>query len=149
MAKKAMYIMISVPELDGWSKVAWESGKASVRFDEANRITEIRVENPTPQKLRRLPLPRIQASAIAIGVMRGGWIKSPRYRLRRPPGRKLGDAFYANVARAYHDAVTRGTQPRKTIVADTGAADATVAAWIVEARKRGHLPPAKPGKVSA
>jgi hypothetical protein len=39
--------------------------------------------------------------------------------------------------------------PRKTIVADTGAADATVAAWIMQARKRGFLPPAEPGKVSA
>lgn len=71
-----------------------------------------------------------------------------RYRLKRPAGRRLGDRFYANVARAYRDAVARMLNPRQTIAADTGVADATVAAWVMEARRRGHLPPAEPGKVS-
>jgi hypothetical protein len=138
------------PDAEGFYEVSWERGEARVRFDdEQNRVTDISIADPTPEKLRRLPLGRIQASAVAFGEMLGGEIQNPRYRLKRPAKRRLPDTFYRNVATAYSDAVKRGTQPRKTLVADTGAADATVAAWIMKARKLGYLPPAEPGKVSA
>jgi len=72
----------------------------------------------------------------------------PRFRLTRPAGKRLDDGFYRDVAHAYQSAVALGLRPRQAIVGDTGAADATVAGWIIEARKRGYLPPAEPGKVT-
>jgi hypothetical protein len=142
--------VIDVAPHDGWRAVTWEGGKAHVRLDAQNRITDVWVEDPTPEKLRKFPLSRIQASVLeASEMLGGGGINNRRYRLKRPARRKLHETFYANVATAYRDAVVRGMQPRKTIVADTGAADATVAAWIMKARKLGYLPPAEPGKVSA
>ena len=71
-----------------------------------------------------------------------------RYRLKRPAGKRLDDEFFKNVAHAYQSAISFGLNPRKAIVEDTGAADATVAGWVGQARKRRHLPPAEPGKVS-
>jgi hypothetical protein len=72
-----------------------------------------------------------------------------RYRLKRPARKRLDDGFYRDVAHAYQSAVAFGLNPRKAIVTDTGVADATAAGWVLEARRRGHLPPAEPGKVSA
>jgi hypothetical protein len=70
-----------------------------------------------------------------------------------PPARKrlqVGSIF-AEVAHSYQNAVALGLNPRKAVAEDTGAADATVAGWIMEARnpERGHLPPAERGKISA
>ena len=165
------------PAPGGWLHADWGNGKAWVRFDldehnKLTRITEVRVLDPTPDSLRRIPLARIQNAATARGaglvqvMLAVGFNQEPppemfrafsseviddprRYRLKRPAGRKLDDAFFANVARAYRDAVTRGLNPRQTLSADTGSAPDTVAGWIGDARKRGHLPPASPGKVSA
>ena len=72
-----------------------------------------------------------------------------RYRLERPPGKKLDDAFYKNVAHAYHSAIAFGLNPRQAIIADTNVADATAAGWVLEARRRGHLPKTRPGKAKA
>lgn len=127
----------------GWHEVKWEGGSARVKFDSggAGKVTDVWV---APAMLRRLPLARIENTAFAGTDM----APHARYKLRRPAKRKLGPEFYANVGTAYRAAVARGMQPRKAIVEDTGAADATVAKWIMEARKRGYLPPAEPGKVS-
>jgi hypothetical protein len=147
--------------------------------DEHNRLTRIRelhVLDPSQMRLRRIPLTRILS---AVTMRGGGWIQSMlaghinddvpagmlsapppgswghpaelvrRHQLERPARRRLDDSFYRDVASAYQSAVAFGYHPRKAIVADTGAADATVASWVMEARRRGYLPPAEPGKVSA
>lgn len=150
--KRAPEGWITIGQADGagWHQVRWdEDGHARVRVDKDNRVTDVWVSEPTAEKLRRVPLNRIQLAVKDYGEMIGDNITDPRYRLRRPKGRKIHATFYRNVATAYRDAVRRGLQPRKTIVADTGASDATVARWIGEARKREYLPPAEPGKVSA
>lgn len=163
------------PSSGGWLYADWGTDKAWVRFrkdkrDRLTRITELHVLDPTPERLRRVPLSRIHAAATMRGaglvqlVLAMGIDAEPpdfskppksaldltrRYRLKRPAGKRLDDPFYKNVAHAYQSAVAFGLNPRKTIVGDTGKADATVAGWVLEARRRGHLPPAKPGKVSA
>lgn len=145
MARKAKewWVVLDGNPRDGWYGVTWESGEARVRLDSASMITDVWIEKPTPEKLRRVPLSRIEIAASAGGGA------GRRYRLRRPASRRLTDAFYAKVAFAYTDAAGRGNRkPRKVLADDTGAADATVARWIMEARKRGYLPPAQPGKVS-
>jgi hypothetical protein len=72
-----------------------------------------------------------------------------RYKLTRPPGKRLPDSFFADVAHAYQSAIAFGKNPRQAIVEDTGAADATVAGWIVAARRLGHLPETSAGRVTA
>lgn len=134
----------------GWHRVTWENGEALVRVDDG-RVAAVQVDEPTPDKLRRFPLRRIENALDALRDEHARAAASAggrRYRLRRPPGRRLDDAFYERVARVYRDAVARGLDPRKTMRNDTQAADATVATWVMEARRRGFLPPAQPGKVS-
>jgi len=167
------------PAVGGWLHADWGDGKAWLRFgmDKRNkltRITELHIGNPSPERLRRIPLKRIHAAVTMRGaglvnlLLALGFNEQPppdmfttpvakdtgmelsrRHRLKRPPGKRLDDAFYNDVAHAYQSAVAFGELPRKAIVADTGAADATVAAWIVEARKRGCLPSTTSGKVTA
>ena len=167
------------PAAGGWLHADWGDGKAWVRFgkdkrDQLTRITELHVSDPTPEKLRRIPLARIHAAAtmrgaglvqllLAVGIdaepppgMLGSTPAADaqmklerRYKLRWKPRQRLGDDFYRDVAHAYQSAVAFGLRPRKAIVDDTGAADATAAGWVLEARRRGYLPPAEPGKVSA
>ncbi len=167
------------PAVGGWLHADWGDGKAWVRFardkrDKLTRITELHTLDPSPEALRRIPLKRIQAAAtmrgaglvqlmLAIGINEepppGMFTTNPpvaagqklerRYRLKRPAGKRLDDSFYRDVAHAYQSAVAFGLNPRKAIVDDTGKADATVAGWVLEARKRRHLPKAQRGKVSA
>jgi hypothetical protein len=162
------------PAVGGWVYADWGNGEAWVRFgkdrrERLTRITEIHVLDPSYQKLARVPLGRIHAAVtmrgaslvqlmLALGFDRPlpDFTKPPkkgmrlerRYQLERPPGKRLDDSFYRDVAHAYQSAVAFGLHPRQAIVGDTGAADATVAAWVGEARRRGHLPPAQPGKIS-
>jgi hypothetical protein len=80
------------------------------------------------------------------------WFERPssedRFRLRRPAGRNLGDGFYREVARAYTAAVAAGLNPRKALAEDAATPADTVARWTAEVRRRGYLPPAKPGRVT-
>jgi hypothetical protein len=166
------------PAAGGWFHADWGDGRAWFRLalDRQKRLTRIvqiklDMDNPTPEKLRKIPLNRIHAAVTMRGAgvvqivlaMRLKEAPTPdmfttqpegmeltrRHRLKRPPGKRLDDAFYQDVAHAYQSAVAFGLNPRQAIVADTGAKDATVAGWVLEARRRKHLPPAKPGKVSA
>ena len=71
---------------------------------------------------------------------------APRIAFRRPAGRRLTDTFYRDVADAYRRARAAGLDPRKTMAEDAGCSRATVARWIAESRRRGHLPPAEKKK---
>jgi hypothetical protein len=165
-----------------WVEATWPGGKAWARYelDDDNKITrlaEIRVPNPTGDVLRRTPVGTIETAAaahlelaLALAIKRfesvppdladadfigTGVSPRPRYRLKRPAGRRLDDTFYKNVGRAYRDAAARGLDPRQTLASDTGAKPDTVAAWVKEARRRvdgagrPYLRPAQQGKVSA
>lgn len=70
-------------------------------------------------------------------------------KLERPATRRLTPEFYRAVARAYTHAVKAGRNPRKALAEASDTPADTVARWIREARRRGYLPPAEPGKVSA
>lgn len=167
------------PAVGGWLHADWGDGKAWVRFatdsrQRLTRIAEIHLADPTPTKLRRVPLNRIHSAAtmrgaglvnllLALGLNGEpppGMLSSTpprdqqmalenRFKLKRPSGKNLGDDFYRDVAYAYQSAMAFGLNPRQAIVGDTGRADATVAAWVMEARRRGHLKKAQLGKRSA
>jgi hypothetical protein len=162
------------PAAGGWVHAEWGAGSAWVRFgkDDDNKLTRITEWHVYDPSTTRIPFNRIHNAVtmrgaslvnlmLAIGinetppasVLSGppptGMKLEQRYKLMRPSSRRLDDAFYADVAHAYQSAVAHGLHPRKAIVADTGAADATVASWVMEARRRGHLPKAQPGRVTA
>ena len=165
----------------GWTQVSLgETIIAYIRFTlnddhKTFRIAEVRVTDPDPDSLRRIPLARIETAANANGIVMLGLAiahkkKAPadvtehfrqarvelhamddagRWLLRRPKGRRLDDVFYRDVARAYTEAAGQGLNPRQTLAVDTGSAPDTVARWVGEARRRGYLPPTTPGKVTA
>lgn len=128
---------------------------------------------PTPEALRSLPLHRIEVAANAGGSISeqlaarldeppptigsaefreafSGWVQpEPALELRRPPGRRLDDDWYVKVGATYIAAKDRGLKPRTAIAELAGVSTDVAGRWIYEARKRGHLPPTRPGRVSA
>ena len=71
-----------------------------------------------------------------------------RIPLKRPQGRGLSDEFYADVARSYRGAISLGIPARQALAQDTGVSESTVARWVHQARRLGHLGPGKPGKAT-
>jgi hypothetical protein len=151
-----------------------------VRFsiaDDRWQAVELRLDKPSQQVLRAIPLSRIVhavnasergravAGPVVVGLAIGHENPSPPdlrehfknkrrrmvspVRLERPTTRRLGDNFYQDVARAYTTAVEGGRNPRKALAEASSTPADTVARWIREARRRRYLPPAEPGKVSA
>jgi len=160
-----------------WKGGKGEAVVAYVRFrEDATRgwlvmhLSELHVTEPWVHLHRELPLGRIENAVNANAdlclelhqhidldpgpnlaqhfQMKAAIQKGIRYRLERPASRRLGDEFFSLVAKAYTDAVAWGLNPRKTLATDSNTPADTVARWIREARRRGHLPPASPGKVS-
>ena len=148
---KTHHQIITHPQSNGWTRIDWRPNTETyIRFQinhdhKTFKIVDLWMTNPTIEAIRSLPLTRIETAlnAGAIGA------STPRTILRRPKKRYLDDNFYISVAITYRDALARGLNPRPTMSADTGAADATVAGWIGESRRRGHLPPTTPGKRNA
>ena len=160
-----------------WRGGKGETVVAYVRFREDERllmrVSELHVTEPWVYLHRELPLGRIENAVNASfdarfelhenidkdpGVDLAQFFQmktaikkgmSPRYRLERPASRRLGDDFYRQVAEAYTDAIAFGLNPRKTLATDSDTPADTVARWIRQSRRRGFLPPAEPGKVSA
>jgi hypothetical protein len=151
-----------------------------VRFAPAGdrwRVIELRLDDPSQEILRVIPLSRIEhavnasergeaiAGPVVFGLAVGHENPSPEdlrahfknkrrliaspVKLERPATRRLSDDFYRDVARAYRYAVKVGRNPRKALAEASATPADTVARWIREARRRGYLPPAEPGKVSA
>ena len=59
------------PASGGWLWVDWGAGKAWVRFDKdkhdrLTHIAELHMLDPTPERLRRVPLARIQAAVARL-----------------------------------------------------------------------------------
>jgi hypothetical protein len=162
----------------GWVKTFWRRSGAEesawIRFEPVTRarktpwrIVELRVLNPTAERLREIPLHRAELAfnALEMSETLRDQLKrpvpadldsaiyelyraEPRKQLQRPATRKLDDEFFRAVAFAYRDAVIRQLNPGKTIAADADVPPTTAARWIAQARERGYLPPATQGKVS-
>jgi hypothetical protein len=160
-----------------WRAGAADEIVACVRFT-AERpeallaLIEIRLLEPSARRHRDLPLGRIENAVNADAETRFQLIldmpkeipnndpfeffrvkakisgSRVRYELARPAKRRLDDGFYADVARAYANAVHFGLNPRKALAVDSGTPADTVARWIREARARGKLSEAEPGKAS-
>jgi hypothetical protein len=169
---KLELVRATVAGQEGWIEARWERSDGSrghvlarFRLRNAERwyIATLRVNQPTSQLLRDVPLARIEAAANNADPQIREWMEkgmaretveharsvaSKRVRLKRLAGRRLDDAFYAQVAAAYRDAVAHGLPPAKTLAADSDTPLGTVNRWIARARECGYLPDAVPGKVS-
>jgi hypothetical protein len=155
----------------GWVDARWrraDGSKGSVfaafrpKGPDRWYISQLLVHVPTGALLRDIPLHRIETAANADPDIRA-WVdpnaelmtEAKRmwarrsHKLKRPAKRLLDDAFYERVAAAYREAVAFGQPPAKTLAEDSDTPPGTVNRWIAEARNRGYLPPAEPGKVSA
>lgn len=169
--------LVLLPLPGGWVHVTWRGEvEALVRFEPEDperytlRLVELRMTEPWLERMRELSVSRIAhaahadadvrfelfqfmheenddpalAAAMKKSIQRG----MTRHRLERPAKRRLDDAFFDSVARAYADAVAWGLNPRKTLATDSDTPADTVARWIREARKRGKLSTAEQGKAS-
>lgn len=66
--------------------------------------------------------------------------------LKIPEGRSYGDDFYRQVAALYGHLARRTANPVTTIAKHHDVPLSTVQRWVREARIRGYLPAARPGK---
>jgi len=71
--------------------------------------------------------------------------REPRTPLSRPDGSNP-DGFYRQVAEAYRDVVQTTPKVAKALADEAGVPVGTVHRWILEARRRGFLPPARQGR---
>ena len=127
-------------------------------------------EGITPGLLRKVPLGRLEAIANTGGtaeairralsgqgaadrghvhyVRPGALLRPPDPRLDVPAARPYPDSFYEQVAKVYVELVQLGVQgPAPVIAAANDVLVTRVHGWIREARKRGFLPTATPGKM--
>ena len=63
------------------------------------------------------------------------------------PGPAPSDAFYADVAREYLLRAADTGAPARALADEAGVPVGTVHRWVREARRRGHLPAGRPGRV--
>jgi hypothetical protein len=141
----------------GWAIVGIKASKHS----EPNWLSTALVDD--------VPRHRIEQAVAASEVFRSGLLakidekapgdldtafrriyrEAPRITLERPPRNKRDADFYRRVALAYRQAVAAGLPPLKTMAADSGIPEGTIARWVAEARERQHLPAGEKGKVTA
>jgi hypothetical protein len=109
---------------------------------------------PAPQARWPNPRPHLGPSGD------GGWetpdpngaVTRPTRRGPAPPadnggaGRGRPDAFYRELARAYLQLAQDSTRPVAVLAESNGVPVTTAHRWIKEARRRGFLPPGRPGK---
>lgn len=69
----------------------------------------------------------------------------PRKPLTRPDGSNP-DAFYQQVAEAYRDVLQNNRKVAVALAEEAGVPVGTVHRWVLEARRRGFLPPARQGR---
>lgn len=148
-----------------------DATELQIQLGKTGRAEWIAIRSPVglmPSEVARLPWQNLFAVADAIdkSVGRGRGLRplsavaekmhTLEARRRRPrppkvtkrPGRAgHPDEHYAKVAERYLALRARGvTNPTKTIADEWGYSRSTVAGWVHEARKRGHLGTAVPGR---
>ncbi len=106
------------------------------------------------ERLRSIPVGRIEAAANAFhhtsSAASSGSGRRPRAKiaesLRFGDGRGYPDDFYGAVAAIYHNLVAHSSRPIADLAEANEVPSTTAQRWVREARKRGKLPPGRPGK---
>jgi hypothetical protein len=104
--------------------------------------------------LRSVPVGRIEAAANAQLHATAGSAKAASRppsariaaRLRNNTGGGYADDFYAAVAKAYQGLAGSSARPVAELAAANEVPVTTAQRWVREARRRGKLPPGRPGK---
>lgn len=149
-----------IPGEHGWYE--WRDGakrgaKVLVKVDEAKdgrfHVNGLRLEGPvSAELLRSLPVGRIEATANAqlhLGVEhKPGRARKPQVpaKLRKSTPQGYSDAFYDAVAQAYRGLVGTSSRPIGELATANEVPVTTAQRWVREARRRGKLPPGRPGK---
>ncbi|TMR93188.1 hypothetical protein [Nonomuraea basaltis] len=135
-------------------------------------LTGLRIDGaPTAELLRSIPVGRIEAAANAqltavddvitpvaasrrrqaeLPSLNGeGWeMTTPDHALPRPPpAQKRGrpDGFYREIADTYHELAQTSARPAAELAELRDIPITTAHRWVKEARRRGFLPPGRPG----
>ena len=106
------------------------------------------------ERLRAIPVGRIEAAANALHHTPAAPTPRPRRpskarvadTLRFSDGRGSPDEFYGAVATIYHNLVAHSSRPIADLAEANAVPPTTAQRWVREARKRGKLPPGRPGK---
>lgn len=132
-----------------------ELNVSSARIPWATLSLGLPVHYPTWEQYEPPSADQIRRGWEATAPERNAWVRAqrrvtkPRTRLARRDG-ESADAFYARVARVYEAALSAGNGKPTMAVADAAGIDnAKAGQWVHAARKRGHLPPTRPGKAKA
>ena len=150
--------------------------RLDVCFDDKDpgTVTSVTLERPdglTPSKLSRFPWARFLAMADAAERSFSSaaplWDETPESRRleqlvratmegrplpkasigSRPGRRGHAETHYGGVARRYLELRRRGvTNPTARIAEESSVNRSTAAGWVRGARRRGYLPPARPGR---
>lgn len=117
------------------------------------RLQGLRIDGPvSAELLRSIPIGRVEAVA-----NRQLHAAGPPRRRRRPDARipdslrasavrGYPDPFYDAVASAYQQLIGTSAKPVAELAAANGVPVTTAQRWVREARRRGKLPPGRPGK---
>ena len=104
------------------------------------------------ETLRAIPVGRIEALANALlhpGAAGLGWRKQARLPsevLGQKHERARGDEFYETVAKTYRHLSAVTKRPVAELAEANEVPPTTAHRWVKEARRRGMLPPGRPGK---
>jgi hypothetical protein len=146
---------------DGWFEWADDDrlpAKVHVRVAEADdgrlHLSELHVDGPiTAELLRSVPVGRIEAAANAqlhgaAPATQPRRRVEPRIRddLRETAVRGYPDRFYDEVASVYRDLARVTARPVAELASANEVPPTTAHRWVREARRRGKLPPGRPGK---
>jgi Arc/MetJ family transcription regulator len=145
------------PTDDGW--LEWTDAPAGtdvfVQVDQAPdgryRLVGLTMTGHlSAERLRSLPVGRIEAAANALlhGDSPGGGRSRARIAdsLRSNAVQGYPDAFYDAVAAAYRGLVGNSSRPIAELAEANDVPLTTAQRWVKEARRRGKLPPGRPGK---
>ncbi len=149
-----------VPSEKGWYE--WRDGlrrpaKVHIKVEEAKdgrfNVNGLRLDGPvSAELLRSLPVGRIEATANAqlhAGVEhKPGRARKTQIpaRLRKSTPQGYDDTFYDAVAVAYRQLVGTSSRPIGELAAANEVPVTTAQRWVRESRRRGKLPPGRPGK---
>ncbi|MBV9040308.1 MAG: hypothetical protein JOZ68_04865 [Acidimicrobiia bacterium] len=147
-----------VPTDDGWFEWcgAPEDAQVLVNVEPAEdgryRVVGLQVtgNGVSAEHLRAIPVGRIEAAANAFHHTNAAPARKPKARvaeaLRLGDGRGYPDEFYGAVAAIYHNLVGHSSRPIAELAEANEVPNTTAQRWVREARKRGKLPPGRPGK---
>ena len=148
-----------MPTDDGWFEWCGAPEDAGIRVnvepaeDGRYHVVGLHVTgNPavSAEHLRAIPVGRIEAAVNAFHHTNAAPARKPRARvadsLRFSDGRGYPDEFYGAVAAIYHNLVAHSSRPIAELAEANEVPNTTAQRWVREARKRGKLPPGRPGK---